>query len=131
MPVEVSLELLVAVRGSRPAWPAEFRQLVEAAEADTDERTVFGALADWCDAQGEAGLARGFRWLMRRPGVKLHVHRTSNWDGVSTTFRLLDSAAMPQAVWDAPGLPGGVDDSLAAVVADLAARLRFLDAVLE
>jgi hypothetical protein len=130
MPVEVSLELLVAVRGSRPAWPAEFRQLVEAAEADTDERTVFGALADWCDAQGEAGLARGFRWLMRRPEAKILtcVHR--DFRTQRATYNLA-TVGLPEALRTVAGLSAGVDDSLAAVVADLSARLRFLDAVLE
>lgn len=69
--VEVSLYELVKVKTSRPAWPDEFRRLVEACEADVTDRLPFGVLADWCDEHGEAELGSAFRWLHKRPEIEI------------------------------------------------------------
>lgn len=69
--VNVSLLLLCRVQGSFPVWPEEFAALVARCEADLVDRLPFGVLADWCDDKGEPELASAFRWLHKRPEVRV------------------------------------------------------------
>ena len=66
--VEVSLLELVSIPNTRPVWPTEFASLVSGCEADPEDRTLFGVVADWCDERGETEYGRAWRWLMRRYG---------------------------------------------------------------
>lgn len=89
--VEVSLYKLVQVKDSQQAWPEEFRSLVARCEENLDDRLPFGVAADWLDERGEAELADAFRWLFKRPEVKVFPCE-NRW---GSKFHRLESTPVP------------------------------------
>ena len=121
MPVEVSLELLVSLPGTKPVWPEQFRDLVETIEESFDERTRWVTAADWCGDHEEHGLARAFAWVAKRRHIEVRnaSPHTRHW--------LIDG--LPAAV-TAEYVPSTDKSTLAGAIAELAARLRKLDEVI-
>lgn len=78
--VEVSLLKLVQVVGSQDVWPADFVALNAKCEADVADRVPFGVAADWCDEHDEPELADAFRWLHRRPDVRIRLVKPPRTD---------------------------------------------------
>lgn len=132
--VEVSLLELVSIPNTRPVWPEQFRDLVATCEANPDERTTFGVVADWCDEHGESEYGRAWRWLSKRPCVK---DESGNYvSGVEVVCRK-EYGAYPD--WSLRGLPRSVaifEDlrdvtTLVGRVAGLARRLIEIDQELQ
>ena len=95
--VSVSLLKLVCIDGTRHIWPEEFAALVAKIEENPGERSNYGVIADWLDSEPdrhEPELAEGFRWLMKRPEIRIEKS-TSNWSA---------------GLWIAHNLPKQIDD---------------------
>lgn len=121
MPVEISLENLVAIKGTSPVWPEKFAALIAALQADSAEATTWGALADWCGEHGEAGLERAARWAGKRGGAGAVNSRPRHLSDPHYRFETLPAAVSMV-------LPQVADRrTLAGLLADLAAALRVLD----
>jgi hypothetical protein len=67
--VNVSLLKMVSMRDTRPLWPADFAVIVAKLEdKERPSQTVPEVLAEaseWCEENGELGLAHAFDWLAR------------------------------------------------------------------
>lgn len=120
MPVEISLERLVAVTGTYPLWPEAFAGLIVTVEHTPDDQTAWFALADWCQDVGEFGLSRAARWAGKRMGAGAKNSRRNLQDPY-WKFEVLPSAV--QTVF-----PQAADRrTIAGLLADLSAALRRLD----
>ena len=117
--VEVSLLELVGIANTRPVWPEQFRDLVAACEANPDERTTFGVVADWCDEHGESGYGRAWRWLSKRPwddekqtGVRVQFgkdawHR-NDWSYTNVPPSMVSPARLTADITTLAGLVTGI-----------------------
>lgn len=69
---DVKLLRLVGVKNTRPLWPADFEGKIRHLEAEPDDRARWGVTADWLDENGEPELAAGFRYVFRKPDIKIY-----------------------------------------------------------
>lgn len=95
MAVSVSLESLVAIAGSRPLWPEKFRDLIATLELNpNDDRTIWLALADWCQEEGEPGLEEACRLVGKRVQITAEVHgvkdRTWSFRGLPKSVHAIE-----------------------------------------
>ena len=121
MPVEISLERLVSVVGTRSLWPEKFAALLDTVEQDTEDATAWLVLADWLQEHDEQGLERAARWVGKRNGAGAHDIRPRHLNDPYWLFDPLPPAI--KAVF-----PQQADRrSVAGLLADLAAALRKLD----
>lgn len=113
MPVSVSLELLVSIAGTRPAWPEKFVGLIATLEEMPDEGGAWLVLADWLQEHDEREMEETCRWVERHN----EVYAEKDYMGC----------------WRFKGLPPGVEaqreelghlGTLAGAIAMLTARLR-------
>jgi uncharacterized protein (TIGR02996 family) len=66
MSVPVSLEKMVGVPHSRPAWPERFAELVAGLEENPGEASAWLVLADWLQEHDEPGMEAACRWIAKR-----------------------------------------------------------------
>lgn len=81
--VPVSLVGLCELSETRHLWPEEFNALVIACERNVEDRLPFGVVADWCDENDEPEMGDAFRWLFKRPAVRV-VKQESSWNNLPT-----------------------------------------------
>lgn len=126
MPVLVPLDKLMLMDDGRDLWPDDFAALVAACEANPEDRTSFGILADWLDDHDEPDFARAWRWLHKRPDVLIKT-------------RKLDYKSPPEVRYYLKNLPGSMryadvegkwGGGLPSCVAALSAKLKELMAEL-
>lgn len=124
MPVTVPLLDVIAKGCPQEWWPEDFRAIAKTLEANPNDRTPWGIIADWCSEHGEPDLARGFRYVAKRPDVLAEKHEYSggHW------WRL---NGLPHTVEYAKVVDDADTNTIVGVAAGLAIKLKALLAELE
>lgn len=117
MPVSVSLERLVSVRGTESLWPEKFAGLIAKMADDLDEMTPWELLADWLQEHDEPGLEAACRYVAKRQDVSVVAEK------ISYCYTRFSFVGLPPSV-SAVQVDGIDDSTLAGLITDLAARLR-------
>lgn len=103
MPIDVSLQLLVAYPATVDLWPGQFVDLVEKVRSDPDEMTAWSVLADWLQEHGEYGMEDACRYVVKRQGISLKSSTVPHFwfDGLPKSV-----TACQDGNGSAPTLPG-------------------------
>jgi uncharacterized protein (TIGR02996 family) len=118
MSVEVPLLKIVAFENSVELWPQEFRSLVAELHKNPDEKTTWGVTADWLEEHGESELAQAFRWVGRRPHLKVK-HQAGVWLFVNMPSSVYANWSAKHANTTIPALMANLYEALKKTQEDL------------